>query len=306
MMAPKRAAHSLATITFILLATSCGSSGSGSPADQPDASMGANGEGGDEGSSAQADAQEDARLDATVGDAQDSAVANEAGGGDGGGADDAAADAGADAGADTGADTDAGADTGADADAGAGADTGADTDTGAGADTDAGADADAGRDARPADGGCSSATDCPPHQACTAGTCGTSCSTVRPCNGGCCSGGTCSAGTSQVACGSTGSTCANCPVTGNGDLCFDGGGGGTCGCNTVVDCVSQTACSDSHVCVTTCDSAHPCRGGCCTAGGTCVLGSSNFDCGSTGGACTVCNGTPTPSCMLVSGAFGCH
>lgn len=286
------------TLALAVMTASCGTSAGEVPADEHDSTTALPEAGGD-GANAEVDALSDAGDDAAASDV----------GGDDGASSEAEVDALSDAGGDADVSADANADEGTDAAQDARID--ALSDAGADVATDAGSDAaldtrpEAGGEAGTGDAGCVTAANCPPNQACNAGSCGVACSTVHPCNGGCCAGGTCVAGTAASQCGNGGDACVSCPAGGTGNLCLAAVGGGTCGCNSVVDCNLQLACSDAHVCTTGCDVGHPCRGGCC-AGTSCVLGSSNFSCGSNGGMCASCVGTSTPNCTIVGGARGCH
>lgn len=167
--------------------------------------------------------------------------------------------------------------------------------------------------------GCFGAGDCPSGMACDTvnHVCTSSCNSTHPCNGGCCSAasnGTCQAGTAGNNCGSTGGLCANCANASTGKVCEAVTGGGKCGCNGNGDCPGTATCNlGTHTCTTACSAAMPCNGGCCAimAGqttGTCVAGTANNACGSTGGVCSGCSGgTPTcngSSCTDVCGSPG--
>jgi hypothetical protein len=135
-------------------------------------------------------------------------------------------------------------------------------------------------DTKPMDGGvvstpCSSATDCPPNEACEASVCSTSCSASSPCNGGCCDGTSCQIGKDPTACGEGGGLCASCPL---GQACTTG--------------ACSTACGAS---------SSACNGGCCD-GAMCQPGSDPGACGVTGGSCVTCSGA---SACLPTGKCGC-
>jgi len=122
---------------------------------------------------------------------------------------------------------------------------------------------------------CSSATDCPPNEACEASVCSTSCSASSPCNGGCCDGTSCQIGNGPTACGEGGGLCASCPL---GQACTTG--------------ACSTACGAS---------SSACNGGCCD-GVMCQSGSDPGACGVTGGSCVTCSGA---SACLPTGKCGC-
>ena len=62
--------------------------------------------------------------------------------------------------------------------------------------------------------GCNVATDCPLHTACVNNKCGTTCSSVDHCNGGCCASGSCVA-----MCGTAAICCPNGTCSGTGGVC---------------------------------------------------------------------------------------
>jgi hypothetical protein len=116
-------------------------------------------------------------------------------------------------------------------------------------------------------------------------------------------------GTAASACGTTGGACANCAGQANNKGCY----AGLCGCTAASDCQSLSACSlPLHSCQSLCGGANTgCNGGCCTnlsAGGQCVAGNLNNQCGGTGGQCADCQGacSPGPLCLLGSLKCGCN
>ena len=156
------------------------------------------------------------------------------------------------------------------------------------------------------DAGCTSASECPPGQACAVADhqCTTACSATQPCNGVCCTGTACAVETA-TACGVGGSTCQNCVTVDAGAACVSG----SCGCNLASDCPVGESCSPAlHTCVGTCSSTQPCNGGCCN-GGTCSTGLVAGACGDTGGTCTNCAGQSVGTACVAEakgGTCGCN
>src|SRR5262249_54066464 len=142
--------------------------------------------------------------------------------------------------------------------------------------------------------GCSAAGDCPTGTACdpTTRTCTASCSSTRPCNGGCCtaaSGGTCVTGTSDAQCATTpGGVCEDCNLHPAGHVCGVPSGANQCGCGTRLDCPPGRACGPTGTCTASCDASHLCNGGCCS-GGVCTGGTSAGACGTSGASCADCS-----------------
>jgi hypothetical protein len=153
-------------------------------------------------------------------------------------------------------------------------------------------------DTKPMDGGvvptpCSSATDCPPNEACEASVCSSSCSASSPCNGGCCDGAMCQPGSDPGACGVTGGSCVTCS---GASACLPTG---TCGCASASECGEGQACTDG-VCSAVCSDSSPCNGACCfqgccslfpnpATGPSCLGVADSVACGPPGGQCTPCN-----------------
>jgi hypothetical protein len=161
--------------------------------------------------------------------------------------------------------------------------------------------------------GCLSAGDCPANQACntTTHTCGATCDSDTPCNGGCCSamtGGTCQTGTAKTVCGNNGSVCGDCTANQNGHVCTVVTGGGQCGCaNVASDCPGASTACTAGLCVNSCSSTMACLSGCCSDAtmGTCQPGTSQAVCGAPGSLCSTCVGNANGSACLSSGACGC-
>ncbi len=155
---------------------------------------------------------------------------------------------------------------------------------------------------------CQRTSDCPAGFACNGSTCTTSCNVNQPCHGGCCSGGTCTNGLSAAACGTSGGVCTNCSSQSTNTACVSG----ACGCNVAADCPPLNACSPSlHACsLALCGGANTgCNGGCCTnlaSGGTCVAGSSDTQCGGTGGQCANCQTGCNPGPLCIANTCGCR
>jgi hypothetical protein len=152
--------------------------------------------------------------------------------------------------------------------------------------------------------GCTMNNECPNNAAgCLMNTklCNFMCSMQAPCQAGCCANGGCQPGTSNTACGANGS-CVDCTMSNTGHVCR---ANLTCGCNTAADCPMGMACTN-NVCSANCDLAHPCNGGCCSAGiaGMCVAGNAANACGALGGVCANCTMNAAGH-ACVAGACGC-
>lgn len=87
-----------------------------------------------------------------------------------------------------------------------------------------------------------------------------------------------------TSCGAAGS-CVSCTASSLGHVCVSE----SCGCNVAADCPEAFACDPvSHTCTSSCSGTRPCSGSsCCSSTGTCVAGTSDSACGGSG-LCTDC------------------
>lgn len=113
-------------------------------------------------------------------------------------------------------------------------------------------------------------------------TCGTNGACNAACGGAgngtcggnsCCNAGTC-APIGDRSCGPPGQACVNCAGSAQGHKCELVNAVPTCGCGgpaSASDCPVGMACRTNQ-CATSCDSQHPCNGGCCSGNtnGSCV------------------------------------
>ncbi len=152
--------------------------------------------------------------------------------------------------------------------------------------------------------GCGGPADCPASSTCVIqggiGVC-----QPHACGGGssacteaCCStDGFCSSTGAPNVCGTGGGDCIDCTAASTGHVCL----GGACGCNSVADCPSGTACNN-HVCTTDCTGGLTCAGNaCCKANlcGPCCTQAS--DCAASGLTCD----TNIDQCVSCSDSLPC-